>query len=385
MNERSQTQKILEKLVSFPSVSNIGNLEMIGWIEDFLASRGFACHRVPDPEGSKAGLYASLPAGGEGGVLLSAHSDVVPVEGQDWTSDPFRVVERDGRLHGRGTVDMKGFLACMLSAADKASHQHPGEPLKLAVSYDEELGCRGIAEMIGQLESTIGLPRLCVVGEPTSMQIVHGHKGKLVMRAECRGRAGHSSRAPKFVNALHLVSDLIGGIRSLQEQIRRDGPRDGAYDIPHSTLHVGRLTGGVALNIVPDRAEMDFEFRHLPDDPPDVMLQKIKDLAARLSATGQEIDPESGISIEVVNSYPGLETGLDSIAVARVSDLLDDPARRKVDFGTEAGFFAAAGVPTVVCGPGSISVAHQPDEFIEITQLEKCEVFLDRLVNRGPA
>ena len=375
-----ETRAILEKLVSFPSISEASNLEMITWIEEFLGARGFSCHRLPDSSGKKAGLFASFPTEGYGGVLLSAHSDVVPVKGQDWASDPFCLSERDGRLYGRGAADMKGFLACMLNAADKASRTGLSQPLKLAISYDEEVGCRGIADMIGHLDTTIGTPRICIVGEPTSMRLVVGHKGKTAMHATCRGRAGHSSQAPEFVNALHLATDLVGAIRALQESHRDEGPQDPAFGVPHSTLHVGRLHGGVALNIVPDLAEIELEFRHLADDWPDTMVQRIRHAAEEISSRAREIDPECGITVDVVNAYPGLDTASDSEAIRVVSHRLGDQASRKVDFGTEGGFFAAAGVPTVVCGPGSITVAHKPDEFVEISQLDECDAFLERLV-----
>ncbi|GGF64240.1 acetylornithine deacetylase [Mameliella alba] len=372
----TQTLEILDRLISFDTVSTRSNLDLIAYVEDFLKSRGFAVTRVADTSEPKAGLYASI--GPEGaGVMLSAHTDVVPVEGQEWTRDPFRLTSEGDRLFGRGTTDMKGFLASMLAAADRASQAPLREPLKLAISYDEEVGCVGIARMIDALEPAIGLPRACIVGEPTEMQVAVGHKGKQGLRAICHGEAGHSALAPRFTNALHLAADLVTGLRGLQDDLARHGARDADYAVPYSTVHAGVLKGGTVLNIVPDRAELLFEFRHLAADAP-------ADLVARIRALASQITERHGTAIDLqeVTGYPGLDTAPDAEVTRLTQRLARTQDLTKVAFGTEAGFFDALGIPTVVCGPGSMEgQGHKPDEYLERGQLTACDSMMDALLD----
>lgn len=372
------SREILEQLISYPSVSSESNLPIIGWIEGYLLALGFACHRIADASGQKAGLFAQIGPMGDGGVLLSAHSDVVPVAGQDWSQDPFLLTERDGRLYGRGTTDMKGFLASALAAAASAAEADLAAPFKLAVSYDEELGCLGIRAMIDQLVPLLGRPDYCIVGEPTNLRIATGHKGKAAYRAICHGVAGHSAMAPRFVNALHLAADLVGVLRAEQDRLLADGLQDAAFDMPSATVHAGKLWGGVALNIVPDRAVLEFEIRHLAGESADEILARIQAGADAIVASAASATAR--IEIVEYNAYPALETTRDAPVVAQVSSMLDAPRLTKVAFGTEAGFFAALGIPTVVCGPGSMNQGHQPDEFIEISQLDQCDAMLSRIV-----
>jgi acetylornithine deacetylase len=372
----TRTLEILDRLISFDTVSARSNLALIAYVEDFLETRGFAVTRVADPAEPKAGLYASIgPAGA--GVMLSAHTDVVPVEGQDWTRDPFRLTSEGDRLFGRGTTDMKGFLASMLAAADRASQAPLREPLKLAISYDEEVGCVGIARMIDALEPAIGLPRACIVGEPTGMQVAVGHKGKQALRAICHGQAGHSALAPRFVNALHLAADLVTGLHGLQDDLERDGARDADYAVPCSTVHAGVLRGGTALNIVPDRAELLFEVRHLAADAPEALTERIETLAAEIAARhGTAID------LQQVSGYPGLDTAPDAEVTRLAQRLARSRALTKVAFGTEAGFFDGLGIPTVVCGPGNMEAqGHKPDEYLDRRQLEACDSMMDALLD----
>lgn len=374
--ETGKTLEILDRLVAFDTVSAQSNLAIIDYIQAFLSARGFAVHRVPSPDGTKAGLFARLGPPGRG-VLLSGHTDVVPVVGQDWSSDPFRLSRAGGRLYGRGTTDMKGYLASMLALADCAAQANLKEPLKLAFSYDEEVGCVGIQQMIGQLSQTIGLPRACLVGEPTEMQVVIGHKGKAALRAVFSGEAGHSAMAPKFTNALHLAGEFMAEIRDVQAGLARQGAQDAAYDIPYTTLHIGKLSGGTALNIVPDRAEMTFEYRHIAHDAPDQIMAQITEAAARVAAR----HGSAAIEIDRYNSYPGLDVAEDSEIVSLAQNLSASSGTTKVAFGTEAGVFAQHGIPTVVCGPGSMSgQGHKTNEYLSEKQLANCDAMMGRLL-----
>ena len=376
----TKTLEILERLVGFATVSSASNIVMIDEVQAFLCERGFRVTRLPDPGGQKAGLYAEIGPEGRG-ILLSAHSDVVPVDGQHWTRDPFRLSRVGERLHGRGTTDMKGFLASALALADRAARVDLREPLKLVLSYDEEIGCIGIRQMLAPLSRIVGEPRACIVGEPTEMQVAIGHKGKAALRATCHGQGGHSALAPQFLNALHLAADFVQGLRALQQELVTDGARDPAYDVPYSTIHVGRLGGGTALNIVPATAHLELEYRHLAEDDPNEILARIVGTAQRIAATFQGAFPDAAIEVEQYNAYPGLAVAADAGVVAYARGLTGETGVLKVAFGTEAGYFDQLGIPTVVCGPGSMAgQGHQPDEYILIDQLAACDAAMDRLL-----
>lgn len=375
---RLSSLDILDRLVAFASVSIRSNHDIVDWTENFLRNLGFSCQRLPDAAGQKAGLFARIGPEGPGGILLSGHLDVVPVEGQAWARDPFRLTRDGGRLFGRGTTDMKGFVAAALHAAQQAATADLARPFLLSLSYDEELGCLGMRQMIGHLPA-FARPDLCIVGEPTRMQIATGHKGKLALRAACRGQAGHSAMAPHFVNALHLAADFISLLRAEQERLAETGLRDAAYDIPYSTLHAGRMSGGVALNMVPEQALVDFELRHLAADAPAPILARLRSGAAKIAAASGSDD--AALTLTEVNSYPGLDVASDAPEVAALAALLDHPALTKVGYGTEAGFFASLGLPTLVCGPGSMDQGHQPDEYLDESQLQACDQMLSRFVH----
>lgn len=375
--DTTQTLALLDRLVSFAVTSADSNLGLIDWVEHYLRNLGFSVHMIPDGTGKKAGLFAAIGPRRPGGVLLSAHSDVVPVTGQAWTRKPFKLKRDGSRVYGRGTTDMKGFLASVLAGAAEAALWNLNEPFKISLSWDEEVGCLGIARMMHQLEPTIGLPRLAIVGEPTEMQVATGHKGKIVWRATCHGQAGHSAMAPRYANALYPAAEFLLALRDEQARLARDGARDAAYDITHATLHPGRMQGGVALNIVPEKAEIDYELRYLPAD--DVAATEAR-IAGRAAGIGASTGGASRIEIARVNAYPGLETPIGLPEVAEVQDWAGGTGLTKVAYGTEAGFFAEAGVPTVVCGPGSMEQGHKPDEFIEIDQLQKCDAMMHRIV-----
>jgi acetylornithine deacetylase len=377
IQETTATEALLDRLVGFAVTSADSNLGLIDWVEHYLRSLGFAVHLVPDEGGQNAGLFASLGPRRPGGILLSAHSDVVPVDGQTWTRPAFRLTRESGRFYGRGTADMKGFLASTLAGAAEAARANLREPFKIALSYDEEVGCLGIARMIHQLEPTIGLPRLVIVGEPTLMQVAVGHKGKVVWRATVRGQAGHSALAPRFANALHPAAEFLLALREEQARLAATGRSDPDYDIPYATLHAGRMAGGVALNIVPDQATIDYELRYLPGEEVEIIDRRLR--AAALEIAGR-YGAGVSIGIEQVNAYPGLGMEADHPAVAEVCELAGGVGVTKVAYGTEAGYFSQAGLPVVVCGPGSMDQGHGPDEYIDRAQLLACDAMMARIV-----
>ncbi len=372
--------EILEKLVSFDTVSKNSNLELASYVEAFLEARGFAVHRITDPGGEKTGLYAEKGPDGDG-VLLSAHTDVVPVEGQSWTKDPFRLTREGDRLYGRGTTDMKGYVASVMALADRTGTSNLREPLRIALSYDEEVGCVGIQHMLERLAPMLGQPRACFVGEPTEMQVAVGHKGKAALRAVCHGQSGHSALAPKFVNALHLATDFVNELRALQKTYAASGNIDPEYSIPYTTFHVGMMSGGKALNIVADRAELTFEYRHLASDRGKDILDQIQDAAHRVGAAYQNLCPEARVEVEQYNAYPGLDVPDTDAVIGYALKLSQSNATTKVTFGTEAGFFSELGIPTVVCGPGSMErQGHKPDEYLDLGQLSACDAMMDRIL-----
>jgi len=374
---------LLDNLIGFPTVSSDSNLEMIVFIGTILEQHGIAYRIIGDESGKKANLYATVGPTDRPGVMLSGHTDVVPVEGQTWTVDPFTMSESDGRLYGRGTTDMKGFLACMLRAATKATTMNLKTPLHLAFSYDEEIGCVGVRSLIDMLDKAPQKPAFCIIGEPTSLQVATAHKGKTALRATCHGRECHSALAPEGLNAIHLATDLISEIRSLQSEIEKNGAHDGDYDVPFTTLHVGIINGGSALNIVPGHCTLEFEFRNLAADEPQALIDEIRQRAGRIVAEARKIAVEADIIIESPFAYPGLDTPPDSEVVSFVKSLTGANSTTKIAFGTEGGLFQQKlDIPTVVCGPGSMSQGHKPDEFIARQQIEACDTMLDELLKR---
>jgi acetylornithine deacetylase len=375
--------EILERLVAFPTVSRDSNLDLIGYVTGLLEAHGVAARIIRSDDGHKANLFATIGPADHAGVMLSGHTDVVPVDGQNWTLPPFEMTMRDGKLYGRGTADMKGFVACALAAALKAARMELTTPLHLALSYDEEIGCIGVRSLVEMLRDAPQKPILCIVGEPTAMQVATGHKGKIGAHAICRGREGHSALAPLALNAIHLGCDLVAALRKEQDRLAREGARDGDYDIPYTTVHVGRMNAGVALNIVPNLCRIEFEIRNIAADNPEAILEKIRKEAARIASKASFLATEAAIDIEVFNAYPGLDTPTDSQAVAFVKSLTGVNGTIKVAFGTEGGLFSRdVGTPTVVCGPGSMAQGHKPDEFISLEQMRRCDAMLDKLLER---
>lgn len=377
------TPEILARLIAEPTVSRTSNLALLDYVEGLLRPIGAKIERFSHPDGSRANLWASIGPDGPGGVVLSGHTDVVPVEGQDWSTDPFLLVARDGRLYGRGTADMKGFVAAAVRAMLIAASRPLKTPLHLALSYDEEIGCIGVRGLIDALAMRVERPALCIVGEPTGMRIATGHKGKLALRACCHGQEGHSALAPHALNALHLGASFITALQARQAELSVKGARDADYDIPYSTIHAGMMRGGTALNIVPNRCEIDFEIRNIAEDDPQDILAGIAADAEAIATPYRNRFPMACIEIEQVSGYPGLNTGPDAPAVRLLRRILDhDDPTLKVAFGTEGGLFnEILGISTAVCGPGFMEQGHKPDEFVSADQLGRCDAVLARLVD----
>ena len=374
---------ILERLLAFDTVSSRPNMALMTYVKGLLEEAGLAVTLVPDAEGGKANLYASTGPAGAGGVMLSGHTDVVPVEGQTWTKPPFALTEADGRYYGRGSADMKGFVACAIVAMLDAAKRPLKVPLHLALSYDEEIGCMGVRSLIDLLETAPVKPRFCIVGEPTGMQVATGHKGKVALRATCTGREGHSALAPMALNALHLAADFIGAVRRLQAEVAATGLKDGDYDVPYSTLHVGKMSGGVQVNIVPNHAVLDFEIRSLAGEDVAGLIRRLEAEAEAIVAPLRAEFPEAAIKVERLWDYPGLGTPSDAAVVNFVKGLTGANGTIKVAFGTEGGLFdQRLGVPTVICGPGSMAQGHKPDEYVSVEQMDRCQAMLAELVNR---
>lgn len=374
---------ILDRLLAFDTVSSRPNLALMDYVRDLLESAGLQVTLVPDAAGGKANLYASTGPEGVGGVMLSGHTDVVPVEGQVWTKAPFALTESDGRYYGRGAADMKGFVACAVEAMMLAARRPLKVPLHLALSYDEEIGCMGVRSLIDLLEAAPVKPRFCIVGEPTGMQVATGHKGKVALRATCVGREGHSALAPLALNALHLAADFIGVVRDLQAEVAATGLKDGDYDVPYTTLHVGKMQGGVQVNIVPNQTVLDFEIRSLAGEDVGGLIARLEAEAEAIVAPVRGEFPEAAIRVERLWDYPGLGTPSDAEVVRFVKGLTGANGTIKVAFGTEGGLFdARLGVPTVICGPGSMAQGHKPDEFVSVEQIQRCRRMLAALVGR---
>ncbi len=374
---------IFDRLMSFDTVSSKPNIALMHYVRDLLADAGIEALLIPDPAGGKANLYASTGPAGQGGVMLSGHTDVVPVEGQAWTKPPFALTEEAGRYYGRGAADMKGFCAVAIATMLQAAKRPLKTPLHLALSYDEEIGCMGVRSLVTMLETAPVRPRFCIVGEPTGMQVATGHKGKVALRATCSGREGHSALAPMALNALHLAADFVQAVRALQADVAANGLKDGDYDVPYSTLHVGKLNGGVQVNIVPNTAVIDFEIRSVAGEDVDGLITRLRAAAEGIVAPLRADFPEAAITVERLWDYPGLGTASDAAVVNFVKGLTGANGTMKVAFGTEGGLFdARLGIPTVICGPGSMAQGHKPDEFVTVEQMGRCEAMMAALLDR---
>jgi acetylornithine deacetylase len=378
---RPETLEALKQLISFDTTSRNSNLALIDWAEAWLTGYGAQCERVFDETGKKANLWATFGPTSRPGWILSGHTDTVPVEGQDWSVPAHDLSEANGRYFGRGTCDMKGFLACCLGLAPAIATRPLDRPIHMAFSYDEEIGCVGVRSLLQELARR-KIPLLgCVVGEPTMMQVCIGHKSKQALRVTVIGTPGHSSRAPEFVNAVEYGARLIVRLQEIGRRLAA-GPQDVTYDTPHSTAHVGLAQGGTILNIVPELFSFDFEFRTVGADDPDVLADEIRRYAREvLLPEMRTTDARADIRFELLSAFPGVDTPPEHAVAQACKRFAGESDVIKVAFGTEGGLFQQiVGVPTVVCGPGSIAQAHRPDEFIEASQIVACEDFLHRLI-----
>jgi len=380
MNIQS-TKDVLTALVSYDTTSRNSNLDLISWVEGYLDRLGVAHERVYDETGKKSNLWATIGPADVPGYILSGHTDVVPVDDQTWTNDPFTLTERNGKLYGRGSTDMKGYVACCLAAVPDMLKANLKQPLHLAFSYDEEVGCIGVRGLIAKLPERPAQPIACFVGEPTEMDVVIGHKAKRSLKVTVRGRTCHSSLAPMGVNAVEYAARVIAKIREISDRHAKSGARDALYDVPFTTGHTGYLHGGTALNIVPDVATFEFEFRTIAADKSAVLAKEVIDFAkTELEPEMKAVAPEAGFEFDDRSEFAGLNTAENAEVTLLAKNLSGRNNHSKVAYGTEGGLFAEAGVPTVVIGPGSIEQAHKADEWIAISELEKCGNFLDRLI-----
>ena len=384
----------LTRLIGFNTVSRYSNLALIEDVQAYCQSLGLQPTLTHNIEHTKANLFVTVPAGAaqevvSGGVVLSGHTDVVPVDGQDWDSDPFAATIRGDKLYGRGACDMKGFIACALSIVPEAVRlSNAGKlkrPLHLALSFDEEVGCLGAPLILADLADRGITPDYCIVGEPTNMSMVVAHKGISVYRCRVHGKSAHSSLTAQGVNAISYASQLVGYVDSLAERISRRDDVDALFDVPYSTLSVGTIKGGTATNIVPNLCEFTFDYRNLPHMTQDDILVPIEEKIAELRATMQARAPETDIELLQEESVPAM-TDADSAALQTlVAGLIDDDARHKVGYATEGGQFTNAGIPTIICGPGSIEQAHKANEFVPLDDMARCDAFLARLLSHCQA
>ncbi len=377
---------LIRKLVSFDTTSRESNLALIEWAQAYFAAHGIASALTFDDGGRKANLFATLPArdgnATTGGIVLSGHTDVVPVDGQPWDTNPFEVAQVGDRLVGRGVTDMKSFTAVGLAFVPEFVRRGLNKPIHFALSYDEEVGCIGVRRLIGDIVAKGITPAGCIVGEPTGMQLVVAHKGKKAWRCRVRGFEAHSSLTPHGVNAVQIACEIVAWIAGRARQFRDADRQDGAYDVPYTTVHVGTMRGGTALNIVPRDCTFDFEIRHLPCDDPDQFYEEVAAYAATFLPAMRAVAADVFIEFDVLSSLPGFDTHEGSDVTALGAACNGTHEFGKVSFGTEASLFHNANVPTVICGPGHIAQAHQPNEWVALDQIARCESFMRRLADQ---
>src|SRR5882672_10202188 len=383
------SRAMIERLIAFKTVSRDSNLGLIEWVRDYLHGFGAATRLTHDATGKKANLFATLGDSKKPGLILSGHTDVVPVDGQDWDTDPFQAIEHDGKLYARGSADMKGFIGIALTKAPQfiaaLNDNRLDAPLHYSLSYDEEVGCIGVRGLIRDLEENHIRPAGCVVGEPTSMQPIIAHKGTHRFRCAIHGREAHSSYVTHGVNAIEYAARLVVFIRQIADRLAQSEVRDYGFTVPFSTLSTGVIHGGIAANVVPRECVFQFDMRTLPHTAPETLYREIHAHAQELAREMQSVDAASGIDLEWLSQTAGLAAAETDAIVRWAMQLSNNSQVGKVSYGTEAGLFQKMGVPTVICGPGDIAQAHRPNEFVALGQLAQCEKFMDRILETGYA
>ena len=372
------TTQMLARLVAFDTTSRNANLPLITFVEDYLTGHGIPHLRVDYAEG-KTNLYATIGPDVEGGIVFSGHTDVVPVDGQQWSSDPFTITERDGKLYGRGSADMKGFIAAALALAPRFQAMKLKRPIHLALSCDEEVGCKGVRPLVAHLRDHLKRPSAVFVGEPTMMQVVNGHKSAVTFNTEVKGHEAHSSLTHKGVNAIMVAAEVLGEINTLRQELITAGDPSGRFDPPYSTIHVGTITGGTAKNIIPRSCDFQWETRLLPSADNTLVPKRMEALRLRLEPAMKVVAQDVGITTTSTNEVPGLAPEKDSVAEQLALQATGGNATHAVSYCTEAGLFQQIGLPAIICGPGDIAQAHKPDEYVSIEQLKLCERYLQRL------
>jgi acetylornithine deacetylase len=377
---------LIRTLVAFDTTSRDSNLALTDWVVQYLARHGIESTLTYDDDRRKANLFATLPArdgnATMGGIVLSGHTDVVPVDGQPWDTNPFEATRLGDRVYGRGVADMKSFSATGLALVPEFLRRGLKRPLHFALSYDEEVGCVGVRRLIADLTRRGVAPLGCIVGEPTGMELVVAHKGKKAWRCRVRGHEAHSSLTPSGVNAVQIACEIVTYLTGMARAFRDNGPFDSAYDVPYTTVHTGVIRGGTALNIVPRECSFDFEIRHLPFDDPDELMAEVDAYARRFLPEMHKVAADAGIEFVPLSTMPGLDAQGENTIAEWGRALSGAEVHGKVSFGTEASLFHEAGIPAIICGPGFIAQAHQPNEWVAVDQLAQCEAFMLRLADR---
>jgi len=375
------SRDLIARLIAFDTTSRDSNLSLIDFVRDYLDGWGVKSDLYFDPEKRKAALFATIGPDDRGGLMLSGHTDTVPVDGQAWDSDPFAATARDGKLYARGSCDMKGFIALALARVPDMVAARLKTPLHLAFSYDEEIGCIGVRDLIADIAGRPVRPIGCIVGEPTLMLPVIAHKGKLTMRCEVHGHESHSALTHEGVNAVEAAAEIVAYLKNMARRKRDEGPYDDAFTPPYTTIHCGIIRGGTAINIVPRECTFDFEIRAIAPDDPKALYRELRDYAeARLLPEMRSVSGDAAIHFHELNDSPGLSIPPDAPIVKLVQSLTGANSTGKVSFAAEAGLFQAGDIPTIICGPGSIEQAHKPNEFIALDQIARCETFLERVL-----